>query len=133
MWKGRAGIGVRDRLGPRYVGNVEDEQPVVPVADIETIAHAQRMMAARRGPVVPRIRLAAGLPLPRDPPPPDLDGVGRIGEVEDHHDVADIAFGGRRDVGVAAVEIVAVHAAAGGAPRGDQLRGAWTRYVVNAD
>ena len=133
MRKSRAGIGVRHRLRPRHVGDVEDEQPVMPVADIEAIAHAQRMMAARRDPIVPGIGLAAGLPLARDPPAPDLARTGRIGEIEDHHDVADIAFRRRRQVGVAAVEIVAMHAASGSAPFGDRLRIARARDVVDRD
>ena len=105
----------------------------MPVADIEAIAHAQRMMTTRRGPVVPRIGFSPGLPLARDPPPPDLDRAGGIGEIEDHHDVADIALGRRRQVGVAAIEIVAVHTAAGRAPLGDQLRRAGARDVIDPD
>src|SRR5262249_42310656 len=58
---------------------------------------------------------------------------GGIGEIEDHHDVADIALSRRRQVGVAAIEIVAVHAAAGRAPLGDQLRRAGARDVINCD
>jgi ATP dependent DNA ligase domain len=46
------------------------------------------MVATRRHPIFPGIRLAAGLPLARNPPPGDLDRLGRIGEVQDHHDVA---------------------------------------------
>jgi hypothetical protein len=91
------------------------------------------MMAARRGPVVPRIRLTAGLPLPGDPPSADFDRTGRIGEIEDHHDIADIAFDGRRDIGVTAVEIVAVHAAPGGAPLADRFRRARARDVIDSD
>jgi hypothetical protein len=69
----------------------------------------------------------------RDPPAPDLDRTGGIGEIEDHHDVADIALGRRRQVGVAAIEIVAVHAAAGRAPLGEELRRAEARDVINCD
>ena len=94
-----------DQLRLRHVGDVEDEEAVVPVADIEAVAEAQRMVAARRYPVAPGVLLAARLPLAGDPPAPDLLRLRRIGEIEDHHDVADIALGGRRDVGVAAVEI----------------------------
>src|SRR5206468_2350917 len=83
----------------------------MPVADIETIAHAQRMVATRRRPIFPGIRLAAGLPLAGNPPPGDLDRLGRIGEVQDHYDVAHAALRGRRDVGIAAIEIIAVDAA----------------------
>src|SRR6516162_275245 len=105
----------------------------MPVADIEAIAHAQRMMTTRRGGVVPRIGFSPSLPLARDPPAPDLDRAGGIGEIEDHHDVADIALGRRRQVGVAAIEIVAVHTAAGRAPLGDQLRRAGARDVIDPD
>src|SRR5260370_1375947 len=41
--KRRAGIGMRQRFRPRHVGNIQDEEPVMPVADIEAIAHPQRM------------------------------------------------------------------------------------------
>src|SRR5258708_6384106 len=102
------------------------------VADIETIAHAQRMMATRRRPIVPWIRLAAGLPLARNPPPPDLDRLGRMGEVQDHHDVAYVALRRRRDVGVPAIEIIAVYAATGRSPFGDRFRIARLRYVIDA-
>src|SRR5262245_27192550 len=128
-----AGLGMRHHFRPRHVGDIQDEEPVMPVADIEAIAHAQRMMTTRRGPVVPRIRFSSGLPLPGDPPPPHLDRAGGIGEIEDHHDVADIALGRRRQISVAAVEIVAVHTAAGGAPLGDQLRRAGARDVIDCD
>ena len=103
---------------------------MMPVADIETLAQPQGMVAARRYPIIPRIILAAGLPLAGNPPPPDLDRFGGIGEVEDHHDVADVALGRGRDVGEAAVEIEAVHAAA----RSRHLRSAlagWARDVVD--
>src|SRR5262249_55238678 len=85
--------------------NIQDEEPVMPVADIEATAHAQRMMTTRRGGVVPRIRLSSGLPLARDPPPPGLDRAAGIAEIEDHHDVADVALGRRRQVGVTAIEM----------------------------
>ena len=104
---------------------------MVPVADIEAIAHAQWMVATRRGPVVPGIRFCPSLPLTRDPPPPHLDRTSGIGEIEDHHDVADIALDRRRDIGVASVEIEAMHAATGRAPFRDQLGSAWARNIVN--
>ena len=105
----------------------------MPVADIEPVAHAQRMVAARRHPICPWILLAARLPLAGNPPAADLERLRRIGEIEDHHDVADIAFHRRRDVGVAAVEIEAVHAAADRAPFGDQLRCGGLGDVVDVD
>src|SRR3954451_14267288 len=90
------------------------------------------MMAPRRHPVVPRIGLAAGLPLARDPPPADLDRFCRIRQIEDHHDVADIAVGGRRDIGVAAVEIVAVNAATAVLPLGYELGSVRLADVIDA-
>src|SRR5262249_55957294 len=75
-----AGLGMRHHFRPRHVGDIQDKEPVMPVADIEAIAHAQRMMTTRRGPIVPRIRFSSGLPLPGDPPPPHLDPwAGRAG------------------------------------------------------
>ncbi len=62
-----------------------------------------------------------------------LPRAGRILEVEDHHDVADVALGGRRDVGVAAVEIEAVHALAEGAPLAEELRAGRRRHIVDAE
>ena len=105
----------------------------MPVADIEALAHAQRMMTTRGDTIVPWIGLAAGFPLTGDPPSPDLARAGGIGEIQDHHDIADVALDGRRDVGVASVEIEAVHAAAGRAPFADQLRIARPRDVVDRD
>ena len=127
----RARIHMRDGARPGHVGDVENEQAVVPVADIEPVAHAQRVVAARRDIVVPRIFLAAAGALARNPPAPDLDRVGRVDQVEDHDDVADIAVGGRRDIGVAAVIVVAVNALAAGHPLGDQLRLGRSRRVVD--
>ena len=57
--------------------------------------------------------LAACRPLAWHMPATDFFGLGRIFHVEYDYDVADVAIHRRRDVGVAAVEIVAVHAAAG--------------------
>jgi hypothetical protein len=90
-------------------------------------------MAARRRPVAPGIGLAARLPLPRYPPAPDFLGTGRILQIEDHHDIADIAFGSGRDIGVAAVKIVAVHPFAVGAPFADQMRPRRRRHVVDSE
>src|SRR5262249_463372 len=106
---------------------------VVPVADIEPVALPDRMMAAGWSPVRPGVLLAAGLPLPRDPPAADFDGLRRVGEVEDHHDVADIALDGRRDVGVAAVEVIAVDALAVRLPLRDKLRLGRPRHVADAE
>src|SRR5258708_37866447 len=112
--KNRTGIQVRDQLRLRDVGDIENVEAVVPIAHIEPVAVAQGMMAARRSPIGPRIFLAAGFPLTGDPPTTNLDGLCRIDEVEDHDDVTDVAFRGRRDVGVAAVEIEPAYAATDG-------------------
>ena len=64
-------------------------------------------------------RLAARGPLAGHPPPPDLAGVGRVGEVEDHHDVAVVALDLRGDVRVASVPVEAVHAGTAGLPECD--------------
>src|SRR5258708_34986468 len=101
--KSRAGVGMRDDFRPRHVGNVEDEEAVMPVADIETIAHAEWMVATRPRPIFPWIRLAAGLPLARNPPPPDLDRLGRMGQVPNHHDAAHVALRRRRSGGLPAI------------------------------
>lgn len=91
-------------------------------------------MAARRHVVVPGIGLAALHMLARDPPAADLFGPGRILQVQDLDDVADIAGRGRRNIGVAPVKIIAVHAAALRArlPVGDQARPLGTADVVDA-
>ena len=115
MRKRRAPIRGRDERGLAMSAMSRMKKPRVPVADVEPVAHAQRVMAARLR-SFHRVVLAAGRPLARHPPAPDLSRIGRVLEVEDHHDVADIAVGGRRDIGVAAVEIEAVHARAAGAP-----------------
>src|SRR4029450_4228804 len=92
-----------------------------------------RVVAARRSPVLPRISLAARFPLAGNPPAPDLFRLRRVLEVEDHADIADIALGGRRDIGVAAVEIVAMHPLSVGAPFGDELWRGRLRHVIDAE
>ena len=88
-------------------------------------------MTAMRA-ALPGRRLAAGRPLTRHPPAPDLLRPRRVLEVEDHDDIADVAFDLRRDVGVAAVEGEAVHAVAGAAPEPDLLRLRRVGHVVDA-
>src|ERR1043166_7168764 len=88
-------------------------------------------MAARLAPADRRGRadcrfLAGNAPAPR------LPRARGVGKIEDHDDVADVAFDGRGKIGVAAVEVVAVHAAAGGAPLGDGPRPRRRGDVVNA-
>src|SRR3569623_3679733 len=89
------------------------------------------MMAPRLHPVRPRVLLAAGLPLAWDPLSAYLLRLRGIGEVEDHDDVADVAFGGRRNVRVAAIEIEPMHAAADRAPHRDQLGLRGIRHIVD--
>src|ERR1700721_1977504 len=47
MWKSRRGIAACDALRLRHVGDVENVVAVMPVAHVETIAHAHGMMAGR--------------------------------------------------------------------------------------
>ena len=131
--KGGAGVDAGDVLRSGHVLDVEDEEAVVPVADVKPVAEAERVVAAGRHPVIPGVLFAARLPLAGDPPAADLLRPRRVGEIEDHHDVADVALGRRRDVGVAAVEGEAVHALAGGAPLGDEVRLGGVRNVVDAE
>ena len=105
----------------------------MPVADVEPVAEPERMVAAGRHPVVPGVFLAARPPLAGDPPAADFFGLRGVGEIEDHHDVADVALDRGRDVGVAAVEGEAVHALAGGAPLGDEVRRGGVRDIVDAE
>src|SRR3546814_10181271 len=97
---GEAGYGPR----PRHVRDIEDEEPVMPVADIQPVAEPQRMVAARPGHALPRIVLAAGVPLAGDPPAAHLFRPLGIADVEDQHDVAGVALDRGRDVGVARSE-----------------------------
>src|SRR5262249_10268080 len=98
----------------------------------EAIAEANRVMAAMVPPR-PRWRLAARRPLPWHPPAPDLARLSGIGQVEDHHDVADVAVHLRRDVGVATVEGEAMHAGAATLPESDLARPARLGYVKDAE
>ena len=124
MRKRRAGIGVRQRFRPRHVGNVEDEQAVMPVADIEAVTQAQRMMAARRHPVAPRIWFSAGLPLTGNPPSAGLD---RIRQIDGGRGSSRCCRRSRRRSATyrhSGRRIVAMHAAACGEPLADQFRAA---------
>ena len=137
--KRRAPVEPGDELGFAHVLDVEDDEPAVPVAGVEPVAGAQRVMALVRGAFPGRL-LAARDPLPRHPPAADFLGLRRILQVEDHHDVADIAVHRRRDVGIAAVEVEAMHAArivrpgrVGRLPVRDQFRLCRVRHVVDAE
>ena len=104
------GVEARDRLRIGHVGDVENEEAVMPIAHIQTIADADRMVASGRRPIVPRIGLAAGLPLPGNPPTPNLFGFGRVRQIKDHDDIADITFHLGRDIGVVIIGVEAVGA-----------------------
>src|SRR5204863_8392263 len=103
----RAAVEAADGFRRAYFVDPEDHKAAMPIARIEPVAAAQRMMAAMPAPL-PGRGLAAGGPLPRHPPARDRLGPGRVGEVEDHDDVADIALFLRRDVGIGAVRIETV-------------------------
>ena len=91
-------------------------------------------MVTTVGALLPGWRLATCRPLPRHPPAADLRRLGRINQIHDHHDVAEVTLLRRRHVDVAAIEIEAVHASAGvGVPARDQTRLGRRRYVVDAD
>src|SRR5580698_796322 len=89
-----------DEARLRHVGDIEDDKAAVPIADVEPVALAQRMMAAVRRALPARL-LAAGGPLSGHPPAADLARMRGIAEVEDHDDVAAIALHRGRDVSVA--------------------------------
>ena len=108
---GRAPVEAADIGRVADVVDVEDHEAAVPITRIEPVAAPQRVMAAVP-PALPGRRLAACGPLPRHPPAGDRLGPGRVGEIEDHDDVADIAVLLGRDVGIAPVRIEAVRAAA---------------------
>src|SRR5262245_6289143 len=91
-----AGVELRHQLRFGHVGDVENEETVMPVTDIKTVSDPERMMAARGYSVAPGIVLAAGFPLAWDPPAADLHRICWVEKVEDHHDVADITRHGRR-------------------------------------
>src|SRR4026208_844861 len=85
----------------------------MPITNVETITAANRMMAARRGPL-PGGGLAARGPLSRHPPAHHLFGSFGILHIQHHGDIAIVPFYGWRDVRVAAIEGEAVNALAGG-------------------
>src|SRR4030095_8442032 len=84
------------------------------------------MMPARPGRL-----LAARRPLTRHPPAPYLLRPRRIVEVEDHHDVADVAIHLGRDVGGPAIEAEAVDPSAAALPEGDLARSLRLSDVVD--
>src|SRR5205823_12002327 len=107
-----------------HIGDVQDEPAAVPVADVETVPHADGMVAARlfRPTLAPAALLSAGGPLAGHPPASNLLRVGRVGEIEDDDDVSGVALHARRQVGVPAVERESVDAVAGALPEKDLAR-----------
>src|SRR5215469_11495326 len=127
----RAPVERRDEAWLSHVDDVEDDEAAVPIAGIEPVALAQRMMAAVRGALPARL-LAAADPLSGHPPTANLARVRRVAEVEDHHDVAAIALHRGRDIGVASVEIEAMDAHAIGLPACNLARVRRLRHVIDA-
>ena len=128
---GRAPVEPGDEARLAHVLDVEDHEAAVPVAHVEPVARADRVVAAVVAPR-PGRRLPASGPLPRHPPAPDLLRPRRIVQIEDHHDVADVAVHLGGDVGVAPVEGEAVHARAAALPERDLARPARVGDVVDA-
>lgn len=90
-------------------------------------------MVAAEVVLLPRGFLAARDPLTGHPPAAHFLRVRWVGQVDDHHDVADVAFRGGRDVRVAAVEVEPVHALPLGLPAGDEPRAVALADVVDAE
>src|SRR5205807_4891346 len=98
---------------------------------VEAIAAPDRMVTA----MVLRFPagcLAAGGPLPLHPPATDLLGPGRILQVEDHDDGADIALLLRGNVGVAAIKGETVHTHPGTLPMANVARIARSADIEDA-
>src|SRR6478736_479561 len=76
--------------------------------------------------------LSAGGPLPFHPPAADLFRPGRVLQVEDHDDGADIALLLRGDIGVAAIEGETVDTRSGALPMADVTRVARPADVEDA-
>src|SRR5437899_11800437 len=98
--KRRTPVEPGDEPRRRRVLDVEDDEASVPVAHVEPGAEADRVVAAVRA-ARPGRRLTARDPLARHPPAADLPGPARVLEVEDHHDVPDVAVELRRGVRLA--------------------------------
>ena len=127
---GRAPVEPGDEARLAHVLDVEDHEAAVPVAHVEPVARADRMVAAVMPPRPARGLPAPG-PLPRHPPAPDLPGPRRIVQIQDHHDIADVAVHLGGDVGVAPVEGEAVHPRAATFPERDLARPARVGDVVD--
>ena len=104
---GRAPVEAADIGRVAQVADVEDHKPAVPVARIEPVAAAQRVVTAMPPPRPSRLLAAFG-PLTLHPPARDRLGPCRVGEVEDHDDVADKPVFLGRDIRIAPVRIETV-------------------------
>src|SRR5687768_2327836 len=99
----RAPIQGADRFWLAHVRDIDDRETGVPVADVESIISANRVMAAGVR-TSPSRGFAAGCPLTPHPPAADLFGSFRILQIQNHRDVSVITFNSRRDIGITAVE-----------------------------
>src|ERR1041385_8327446 len=86
------------------------------------------MMAARAG-ILPSRLLATGDPLPRQPPARHFLGLAWVLDVDDHDHVAVPALDLRRDIGVLAVVVEAMHAATCRFKKRDLLRLCFVRDI----
>src|SRR5262249_43396077 len=78
VWIDGRGIEAADEFRPRQIADVEDEEAVMPIADIQTPALTQRMMTTGWRKIIPGIWFSSGLPLTWNPPTPNLLGPRRI-------------------------------------------------------
>jgi len=76
--------------------------------------------------------LPSGRPLTWLPPASNLFDLGRIGQVIDDGDGANVAFQLGRDVSVARIEVEAMHADAAGLDKGDLLWIRWRRDIQDS-
>src|SRR5207247_154327 len=107
-------------------------EPTMPVACVQSVAQSQRVMASPVG-SLPRRDFAAFGPLTRQPPSANLPRSGRFREIEDHDDVAEIAFHCRRYVRVPAVEVETMDASARCFPISYQPRFCWSGDVIDSN
>src|SRR5450756_2092280 len=80
---------------------------------------------------LPRRLFASRDPLPRNPPARNLLRRGRICQVEDLQNMADVSLLGSGDVREPAVEVEAMHALAWRGPFADEFRLARRRHIVD--
>ena len=129
---GRAPVEATDPPRAGHVRYVEDDEAAVPVAGVQPVAEPEGVVAAVPD-ALPRGGLAARRPLPGHPPAAHLLGPGRVLQVQDHHDVADVALDLGREVGVVAVEVKAVNARARGPVETDLPGAGLVGHVVDPE